>query len=61
MVGVISRPNTREKLEILSADAQYDLACACGTSKDEHRQRSGDGKWIYPVTLPNRGKRENVC
>jgi predicted DNA-binding helix-hairpin-helix protein len=48
MVGVISRPNTQEKLEILSADAQYDLACACGTSKDEHRQRSSDGKWIYP-------------
>ena len=68
MVGVISRPNTQEKLEILSADAQYDLACACGTSKDEHRQRSGDGKWIYPVTLPNGGKSilfktliSNVC
>ena len=68
MVGVISRPNTQEKLEILSADAQYDLACACGTSKDEHRQRSGDGKWIYPITLPNGGKSvlfktliSNVC
>ena len=61
MIGIISRPNTQEKLGILSADAQYDLACACGTSKDEHRQRSSDGKWIYPVTLPNGGKRENVC
>ncbi len=68
MVGVISRPNTQEKLEILSADAQYDLACACGTSKDEHRQRSSDGKWIYPITLPNGGKSvlfktliSNVC
>jgi len=68
MVGAVSRPNTQEKLEILSADAQYDLACACGTSKDEHRQRSGDGKWIYPVTLPNGGKSvlfktllSNVC
>jgi len=68
MVGVISKPDTQEKLEILSADAQYDLACACGTSKDEHRQRSGDGKWIYPVTLPNGGKSvlfktliSNVC
>jgi len=29
MVGIISRPGTQEKLEILSADAQYDLACAC--------------------------------
>jgi len=55
MVGVISKPGTREKLEILSADAQYDLACACSCSKDEHRRRSGDGKWIYPVTLPNGG------
>ncbi len=68
MVGVISRPNTQEKLAILSADAQYDLACACGTSKDEHRQRSGNGKWIYPVALPNGGKSvlfktllSNVC
>ncbi len=68
MIGIICKPNTREKLEILSADAQYDLACACGTSKDEHRQRSSDGKWIYPVTLPNGGKSvlfktliSNVC
>jgi len=68
MVGVITRPGIREKLEILSDDAQYDLACACGSSKDEHRRRSGDGKWIYPVTLPNGGKStlfktliSNVC
>ena len=25
-----------EKLSVLSKDAQYDLACACGTGKDEH-------------------------
>jgi predicted DNA-binding helix-hairpin-helix protein len=55
MVGVFSRPATQEKLEILSADAQYDLACACSADKDEHRRRSRDGKWIYPVTLPNGG------
>jgi len=68
MVGVVSKPDTRGKLEILSADAQYDLACACSCSKDEHRQRGGDGKWIYPVTLPNGGKSilfktliSNVC
>lgn len=67
MVGIISKPDTQEKLEILSTDAQYDLACACSTSKDEHRRRS-DGKWIYPVTLPNGGKSilfktliSNVC
>jgi predicted DNA-binding helix-hairpin-helix protein len=68
MVGIVSRPNTQEKLEILSADAQYDLACACSTSQDEHRRRGGDGKWIYPVTLPSGGKSvlfktllSNVC
>jgi predicted DNA-binding helix-hairpin-helix protein len=55
MVGVVCRPDTQKKLEILSADSQYDLACACSTSKDEHRRRSGDGRWIYPVTLPNGG------
>jgi predicted DNA-binding helix-hairpin-helix protein len=68
MVGIVSRPDTHQKLEILSADAQYDLACACGTAKDEHRRRTADGKWIYPVTLPNGGKSvlfktlaSNVC
>ncbi len=68
MVGVVCRPDTREKLEILSADAQYDLACACGSSKDEHRRRGRAGRWIYPVTLPNGGRStlfktliSNVC
>ncbi|HUV64759.1 MAG TPA: radical SAM protein [Sedimentisphaerales bacterium] len=55
MVGILSKPDTQEKLEILSADSQYDLACACGTYKDEHRKRGGDGKWVYPVTLPSGG------
>jgi len=68
MVAVISKPDTQRKLEILSADAQYDLACACGTSQDEGRRRGQDGRWIYPVTLPNGGKSvllktlaSNVC
>lgn len=68
MVGVVSKPDTQRKLEILSADSQYDLACACGTSKEEHRARSSDGRWIYPVTLPSGGKSvllktliSNVC
>jgi len=68
MVGIVGKPGTREKLEILSSDAQYDLACACGSSKEEHRRRSGQGKWIYPITLPNGGKSvlfktlvSNVC
>ncbi len=50
-----SKPDTFEKLQILSRDSQYDLACACGSTKDEHRTRGRDGKWIYPVTLPNGG------
>ncbi|MCK4999593.1 MAG: hypothetical protein KAS23_08655 [Anaerohalosphaera sp.] len=69
MTAIITKPGTDEKLRILSEDAQYDLACACGTKdKDEHRQRGGDGKWVYPVTLPNGGKSiifktlmSNVC
>lgn len=44
-----------EKLKILSNDSQYDLACACGTNKDDRRRRGLDGKWLYPVTLPNGG------
>src|SRR3990172_9469930 len=47
--------DTLDKLKILSADSQYDLACACATGKDEHRKRGLDGKWLYPVTLPDGG------
>jgi predicted DNA-binding helix-hairpin-helix protein len=68
MVGIISQPDTQEKLEILSTDAQYDLACACGSSDYQSRKRGSDGKWVYPVTLPNGGKSilfktlvSNVC
>ncbi|MDD5060351.1 MAG: helix-hairpin-helix domain-containing protein [Candidatus Omnitrophica bacterium] len=61
-------PDTSEKLQILSRDSRYDLACACGTSAEEHRRRSADNKWIYPVVLPD-GRRtylfktllSNVC
>jgi predicted DNA-binding helix-hairpin-helix protein len=68
MIGTVSKPDTERKLQILSADAQYDLACACGTGKDEHRRRSSNGRWIYPITLPNGGRSvlfktliSNVC
>ena len=44
-----------EKLKVLSEDSRYDLACACGTAKDEHRKRGTDGRWIYPVALPQGG------
>lgn len=47
--------DTFEKLKILSNDSQYDLACACGTNKYDRRRRGLDGKWLYPVTLPNGG------
>ncbi len=47
--------DTIEKLKVLSEDSQYDLACACGTGKDDHRRRGLDGKWLYPVALPKGG------
>ena len=56
MTAITIKPDTETKLKILSADGQYDLACACGTNKDDRRSRGDDGKWIYPITLPNGGK-----
>jgi predicted DNA-binding helix-hairpin-helix protein len=47
--------DTIEKLKFLSKDSQYDLACACGTNKDDRRKRGPDNKWLYPVTLPQGG------
>ena len=47
--------DTLDKLKILSTDSQYDLACACGTSDRDRRRRGADGKWLYPVALPNGG------
>src|SRR4030042_2056420 len=47
--------DTVEKLRVLSEDSRYDLACACGTGKDEHRRRGTDGRWIYPVPLQQGG------
>ena len=52
---VSSKPGTFEKLQLLSRDSQYDLACACGTDKSGHRTRGSSGRWIYPITLPNGG------
>jgi predicted DNA-binding helix-hairpin-helix protein len=56
MVGIVNKPGTHEKLQMLSQDAQYDLACACGTSDTQGRKRGSDGNWVYPVTLPNGGQ-----
>jgi predicted DNA-binding helix-hairpin-helix protein len=47
--------DTIEKLKVLSEDSQYDLACACGSLKEEHRRRGLDGRWLYPVSLPSGG------
>jgi len=55
MTALIRKPDTQQKLEILSADAQYDLACACGTGEADRRKRGAKDRWIYPVTLPNGG------
>lgn len=55
MPAIIRKPDTQQKLEILSVDDQYDLACACGTTVDGHRKRGDQDAWIYPVTLPNGG------
>ena len=48
-------PDTSEKLQILAQDSRYDLACACATNANEHRRRSADNKWIYPVVMSNGG------
>jgi predicted DNA-binding helix-hairpin-helix protein len=53
MISIRKNPDTSEKLHILSNDSKYDLACACATNPEEHRKRSKEDKWIYPVTLPN--------
>lgn len=61
-------PDTREKLEILSQDSKYDLACACTPKNGERRIRSTEDKWIYPTVLPQTGQTflfktliSNVC
>ena len=68
MVHVRTAPDLQEKLGILSVDAQYDLACACGTDETDRRRRGLDQRWLYPVTLQNGGRSlmfktlvSNVC
>lgn len=56
MAGIHKLPGTDEKLEILSRDSCYDLACACASKDSERRRRSKDNKWIYPVVLPGGGR-----
>ena len=53
MAWIKKEPDAEEKLQILSRDSQYDLACACATREEEHRRRSATNQWVYPVTLPD--------
>lgn len=48
--------DTEAKLKLLSEEAQYDLACACGTNDEDRRHRGQNGMWVYPVSLPQGGK-----
>ena len=48
--------DTQAKLQMLADASRYDLACSCGTNKEEHRRRGQDGMWLYPVTLPSGGQ-----
>jgi len=50
------RPDTERKLSILSNDSRFDLACACGTGRQDARRRTTDHRWLYPVTLPDGGR-----
>lgn len=68
MPDIIKSLDTQQKLSILSQDSQYDLACACGTNDNDRRKRTEEGKWLYPVSLPNGGSSvlfktlvSNVC
>ena len=47
--------DTQQKLKLLADGSRYDLSCACGTQKDEHRRRGPGGVWLYPASLPNGG------
>ena len=55
MALIKSQLDISQKLNLLSQASRYDLACACATRPDEHRQRSSEQKWIYPVSLPQGG------
>jgi predicted DNA-binding helix-hairpin-helix protein len=65
---IYKSPDTLTKLQVLSSDARFDLACACGSGAEDRRRKSADQTWIYPVTLANGGKTKffkillsNVC
>jgi len=47
--------DVREKLDLLSSDSQYDLACACGTGRDRRRRSVDGSRWLYPVPMTSGG------
>ena len=68
MAHIIKSLDITQKLEVLSQDSQYDLACACAPGPEEHRKRSAQQKWVYPVTFASGRKTflfktllSNVC
>ncbi len=56
MTSIRTAPDLHDKLKILSADAQYDLSCACSCGSGDSRKRGLDDRWLYPVTLQNGGR-----
>ena len=56
MPFIQTAPDLRAKLQILSADAQYDLSCACSCGSGDPRKRGLDDRWLYPVTLQDGGR-----
>lgn len=55
MPHICAVSDLEEKLRILSADAQYDLSCACSCGSGDPRRRGLDDRWLYPVTLQSGG------
>ncbi|UCD36279.1 MAG: radical SAM protein [Nitrospiraceae bacterium] len=47
--------DAKDRLKVLAEDSRYDLSCACGTGEEDRRKRGGNGKWLYPLSLPRGG------
>ena len=56
MPFIRTAPDLQDKLRILSADAQYDLSCACSCGTGDSRRRGLDDRWLYPITLQDGGR-----
>ncbi|MFW6189177.1 MAG: radical SAM protein [Planctomycetota bacterium] len=48
--------DTHQKLARLADASRFDVSCACGrTNSADHRRRTPDGTWVYPVSVPRGG------